>query len=165
MAAIKAKDLGVNVVLLEKAAPDGNSIYALGTLAAWETRNQKEADIKDNREAFYKDMMKVSAGGADPELTATYSDNITEGVEWLKDEIGVKFGKLSMTPWSRLDRSHKVQGYGIPGDEQLIKLLLAADERWNIPIYYEHKAIQLLTGPKGEVIGIKALTNSGYEDF
>lgn|GEM_PF-6139008 len=34
-----------------------------------------------------------------------------------------------MTPWSRLDRSHKVQGYGIPGDEQLIKLLLAADER------------------------------------
>ncbi|WP_418571693.1 FAD-binding protein [Parasutterella sp.] len=81
MAAIKAKDLGVNVVLLEKAAPDGNSIYALGTLAAWETRNQKEADIKDNREAFYKDMMKVSAGGADPELTATYSDNITEGVE------------------------------------------------------------------------------------
>ena len=120
MAAIKAKDLGVNVVLLEKAAPDGNSIYALGTLAAWETRNQREADIKDNREAFYKDMMKVSAGGADPELTATYSDNITEGVEWLKDEIGVKFGKLSMTPWSRLDRSHKVQGYGIPGDEQLI---------------------------------------------
>lgn len=81
MAAIKAKDLGAHVVLLEKAAPDKNSIYALGTLAACGTRNQKEADIKDNREAFYKDMVKVSAGEVDPELSATYSDNITEGVE------------------------------------------------------------------------------------
>lgn len=44
VAAIRAKDLGANVVLLEKIdRPDGNSIYALGTLAAWGTRNQKEA--------------------------------------------------------------------------------------------------------------------------
>lgn len=166
VAAIRAKDLGANVVLLEKAdRPDGNSIYALGTLAAWGTRNQKEAGIQDSRDAFYKDMMKVSAGRADPNLTATYADNITEGVEWLQDEIGVKFGKLSMTPWPRLGRGHRVTGDGIPGGAQLIKLLLAAAEKRNIPIYYEHKAVQLLTGPKGEVIGVKALTNAGYVDF
>lgn len=166
VAAIRAKDLGANVVLLEKMdRPNGNSIYALGTLAAWGTKKQKEDGITDSRDAFYNDMMKVSAGRADPELTATYTDNISAGVDWLQDELGIKFNKLSMTPWPRLGRGHRVNGEGMPGGAKLIQTLLAACEQRKIPMYFEHKAVQLLTGPKGEVIGVKALTPAGYVDF
>lgn len=166
VAAIRAKDLGANVVLLEKMdRPNGNSIFALGTLAAWGTKRQKEDGITDTRDAFYNDMMKVSAGRADPELTATYTDNISAGVDWLQDEMGVKFGKLTMTPWPRLGRGHRVVGDGLPGGARLIQTLLKACEERKIPMYFEHKAVQLLTGQKGEVIGVKALTPAGYVDF
>ncbi len=166
VAAIRATDLGAKVALLEKMdRPDGNSVYALGTLAAWGTSNQKKAGIEDSREAFFKDMMKVSAGRADPSLTQTYTDNISEGVEWLQEEIGVKFGKLSMTPWPRLGRGHRVNGEGLPGGARLIQCLLKAAAKRNIPIFYEHKAVELLTGPKGQVTGVKVLTNSGYVNF
>jgi flavocytochrome c len=164
--AIRAKDLGANVVVVEKAdRPDGNSIYALGTLAAWGTKHQKACGIEDSRDAFFNDMMKVSAGRADPNLTATYTDNIAEAVDWLQDEIGIQFGKLTMTPWPRLGRGHRVAAKGITGGSNLIQHLLKAAEKRNIPFYYEHKAVELLTGRKGEVTGVRTLTDDGYVDF
>lgn len=166
VAAIRAKDLGANVVVLEKVVrPDGNAIYALGTLNAWGTKLQKEGGFEDSREAFYNDMMKVSAGRADPKLTATYTDNIAEAVDWLQDSCGVKFGKLSMTPWPRLARGHRVMGKGLTGGGALIRQLLKVAHEKKIPFYFEHKAVQLLTGPKGEVIGVRALTDDGYVNF
>ncbi len=164
--AIRAKDLGASVVIVEKAdRPDGNAIYALGTVCAWGTKWQKECGIEDSRDAFYNDMMKVSAGRADPNLTATYTDNIAEAADWLQDEIGVKYGKLTMTPWPRLGRGHRVTGKGITGGSSLVQQLLKAAEKRQIPFYYEHKAVELLTGPKQEVIGVRTLTDGGYVDF
>lgn len=165
--AITAHDLGAKVCVLEKAdRPDGNSIYALGTVAAWGTKWQKQCKIDDSRDAMYADMMKVSAGRAVPELTATYVDNIPAAADWLQDEIGVKFGKLSMTPWPRLGRGHRVVAEpGTTGGSTLIAKLLAAAKKRNIPFFFEHKVEELIKGPKGEVVGVKALTDDGYKTF
>ena len=68
--AITAHDAGAKVCVIEKAdRPDGNSIYALGSVNAWGTKWQKECGIEDTKDAFFKDMMKISAGRADPALT------------------------------------------------------------------------------------------------
>lgn len=165
--AITAHDLGARVCVIEKAdRPDGNSIYALGTVAAWGTKWQKACGIQDSRQAMYDDMIKVSAGRGDPELTATYVDNISAAADWLQDEIGVQFGKLTMTPWPRLGRGHRVVGGpGLTGGSVLIAKLLQAAEKRNIPFFYEHKAVELLKGSKGEVVGVKTLTDDGYIDF
>jgi fumarate reductase flavoprotein subunit len=165
--AITAHDLGAKVCVLEKAdRPDGNSIYALGTVAAWGTKWQKACNIQDSRDAMYADMMKVSAGRAVPELTATYVDNISAAADWLQDEIGVKFGKLKMTPWPRLGRGHRVVADpGMTGGSTLIAKLLAAAKKRDIPFFYEHKVVELLKGPRGEVVGAKALTDDGYKTF
>ena len=165
--AVHAHDLGARVCVIEKCdRPDGNSIYALGTVNAWGTKWQKACGITDSREAFYDDMMKVSAGRAVPELTATYTDNISKATDWLQDEIGVKFGKLSMTPWPRLGRGHRVLAEpGLTGGSALIAKLLEAAQKRHIPFFFEHKAVALLTGPKGEVTGVRTLSEDGYKNF
>lgn len=165
--AITAHDAGAKVCVIEKAdRPDGNSIYALGSVNAWGTKWQKECGIEDTKDAFFKDMMKVSAGRADPALTMTYTEEIPAAVDWLQDEIGIKFGKVKTAPWPKLGRGLRpVTEGGLTGGSVLIQSLLKAAHKRNIPFFFEHKAVQLLVGKKGEVIGVKTLTDDGYKDF
>lgn len=165
--AITAHDAGAKVCVIEKAdRPDGNSIYALGSVNAWGTKWQKECGIEDTKDAFFKDMMKVSAGRADPSLTMTYTEEIPAAVDWLQDEIGIKFVKVKTAPWPKLGRGLRpVTEGGLTGGSVLIQSLLKAAHKRNIPFFFEHKAVQLLVGKKGEVIGVKTLTDDGYKDF
>lgn len=165
--AITAHDAGAKVCVIEKAdRPDGNSIYALGSVNAWGTKWQKECGIEDTKDAFFKDMMKVSAGRADPALTMTYTEEIPAAVDWLQEEIGIKFGKVKTAPWPKLGRGLRpVTEGGLTGGSVLIQSLLKAAHKRNIPFFFEHKAVQLLVGKKGEVIGVKTLTDDGYKDF
>ena len=97
--AITAHDLGAKVVLFEKRdRPDGNAIYALGSVCGWGSRHQKEQGIEDTAEAFYAMMMDVSKQMGDKALNRTYTDNISEGIDWLEKE-GVKFGKIKPMPY------------------------------------------------------------------
>ena len=46
-------------------------------------------------------MMDVSKQMGDKALNRTYTDNISEGIDWLEKE-GVKFGKIKPMPYPRL---------------------------------------------------------------
>ena len=93
IAAITAHDLGVRTVVLEKRdRPDGNAIFAIGSICGWGTRHQKEQGITDDSaDAFYAMMMDISKQMGDKALNRTYTDNITDGIDWLEKDIGVKF--------------------------------------------------------------------------
>ena len=60
--AIAAKQAGAKkVVVFEKRdRPDGNAIFALGSVCGWGSRHQKEQGIKDTADDFYAMMMDVS---------------------------------------------------------------------------------------------------------
>ena len=164
--AIRAHDLGAKVAVLEKMdRPDGNAIYALGSVCAWGTRHQKAQGLEDTAEDFYKAMMQVSAGRADPDLTKVYTDNITAGVDWLEQDIKVPFGKIRKAPWPRLGRTCRVLGEGITGGANLVQHLLAAAEARKIDILYEHKAVKLLTDKHLAVTGVEVLSDNGLEEF
>ena len=71
IAAITAHDMGAKVCVMEKCdRPDGNAIYALGSVCGWGTRHQKEQGITDTADAFYAMMMDISKQMGDPALTA-----------------------------------------------------------------------------------------------
>lgn len=54
IAAITAHDAGAKVVVLEKRdRPDGNAIFALGSICGWGTRHQAEQGIKDTADDLY----------------------------------------------------------------------------------------------------------------
>ena len=66
-AALEAADQGATVAVLEKMGmPFGNTIYAGGIFNATNTYVQKEQGLTDTVDAFYEDMMKVSAIRSSP---------------------------------------------------------------------------------------------------
>jgi len=95
VAAVEAHDQDIKPIVLEKMdLPAGNSIYALGGVAACGTRIQKREGVTESKDALFADMMKVSADQADPALTRTYVEHIGEDVDWLQNTIGVRFQEV-----------------------------------------------------------------------
>ena len=163
--AITAHDLGAKVVLFEKRdRPDGNAIYALGSVCGWGSRHQKEQGIEDTAEAFNAMMMDVSKQMGDKALNRTYTDNISEGIDWLEKE-GVKFGKIKPMPYPRLGRTCRVLGDGLTGGSRLVQTLLAAAKKRGIEILYEHKVIELLHDDHFSVTGVKTLSDEGQKEW
>lgn len=164
--AITAHDAGAKVVVLEKCdRPNGNAIFALGSICGWGTRHQAEQGIKDTADAFYAMMMDISKQMGDKALNRLYTDMISEGIDWLEKDIGVKFGKIRPMPYPRLGRTCRVLGEGQTGGARLVQALLKAAEKRGIDIRYEHKAIELLHDDKFAVTGVKALTPAGQKTF
>lgn len=164
--AIEAADLGLKPIVLEKMDyAAGNSLYASGGIAAWGTAQQKSEGHEETEESFREDMMKVSEGRADPELVDAYVKHIGPDLDWLKNHIGVKFAKLKRKPWPIGYRMHNVDGQGLTGGGRLIRYLLDACKQRNIPIQYNHKAMQLLTDNGFKVIGVKCVCDDGVKDF
>ena len=94
-AAIEAKRSGYKVCILDKMPrPAGNTIYSGGIINAAGTYVQKRDGVKDDLETFYQDMMKVSLGRGDKELTRMYVEKSGEAIQWLTDVCGIKFRKL-----------------------------------------------------------------------
>ena len=98
-------------------------------------------------------------------LNRLYTDKISEGIDWLEKDIGVKFGKIRPMPYPRLGRTCRVLGEGQTGGARLVQALLKAAEKRGIDIRYEHKAIELLHDDKFAVTGVKALTPAGQKTF
>lgn len=167
--AITAKENGAKkVVVFEKRdRPDGNAIFALGSVCGWGTRHQKEQGIEDTADAFYAMMMDVSKQMGDKDLNRTYTDNISAAIDWLEAECGVKFGKIKSMPYPRLGRTCRVQGKtpGMTGGGQLVQDLLAKAAKVGVEIQYQHKAVELLHNDKQEVTGVKIQTPEGTEKY
>lgn len=163
--AIEAADLGLKPVVLEKMeCSAGNSLYASGGIAAWGTSQQKEEGRNETKESFREDMMKVSEYRADPALVGAYVNHIPEDFEWLKKQ-GIKFSKIGKKPWPLNYRMHNVDGQGLTGGARLVRYLLEACEKRNIPIIYNTKAIELLTNDAGRVIGVRAQGDLHKTDY
>lgn len=157
--AITAHDAGAKVVVLEKCdRPNGNALFALGSVCGWGSRHQKEQGITDTADAFYAMMMDISKQMGDKALNRLYTDKISEGIDWLEKDIGVKFGKIRQMPYPRLGRTCRVLGEGKTGGARLVETLLKAAEKRGIDIRYEHKAIELLHDDMFAVTGVKVLT-------
>ena len=149
----------------KKDRPDGNAIFALGSVCGWGTRHQKEQGITDTADAFYAMMMDVSKQMGDPILNRVYTDNISAGIDWLESDIGVKFGKIRPMPYPRLGRTCRVLGEGITGGGRLVEKLLEACKKRGIDILFQHKAIELLHDEHFAVTGVKVLTPDGQKSF
>ena len=165
--AIAAKQAGAKkvVVFEKKDRPDGNAIFALGSVCGWGARHQKEQGIQDTAEAFYAMMMDVSKQMGDPALNKVYTDHIPADIDWLEQDIGVKFKKIRPMPYPRLGRTCRVDGEGLTGGAQLVKKLLAAAQKNGVEVKFEHKGIELLHDDKMNVTGVKIQTPEGQKEF
>ena len=165
--AITAIDSGAKkVALIEKNdRPDGNAIYALGSVCGWGSKRQIAQGIKDTEDDFYNAMMTVSNGRADPALTRTYAKEIPAGLDWLQDEAGIEFGTVKKAAFPREYRVNPILGKGITGGAQMVQKLLALAKKKGVVFLWENKAVELLVNDKVEVIGVKTLTPEGHKSY
>lgn len=159
-AAIEAKQAGANPVILEKMSrPSGNTIFSGGIVNATNTYVQKQQGVKDTLEDFYNDMMKVSLGRGDPELTRMYVEKSGEQIQWLTDMCGVRFRPLENEVWPMLQRGHVVDGPLNPHGAQLSKHLLDTVKKLGIPVMFNTKVIEITSDPILRATGVKAIVD------
>ena len=147
------------MALLEKtSAPGGSTLTSGGSFAFAGTKEQQALGIDDSPERLAQDLMKVSAGKADPKLVKLYVDLQLAAYDWLR-ELGVAFHKVSLSSNTSVPRTHPT----IP--RQVVDVLHArvtSDPR--IRYFSETAAENLTAGNVGErVERVRVRTNGGPE--
>ena len=124
-AAIEAADKGAKVAIFEKMSrPAGNTIFAGGHFNATNTYVQKQQNMKDTLDDFYKDMMIVSQQRGDQALTRQYCEMSGSAIQWLTDTCGIKWKPIVEEVFPGRNRGHVVDGKLKPGGAQLSKQML-----------------------------------------
>ena len=161
-ATIEAADRGAKVLLIEKSAvPMGNTIYAGGFVNAACTWVQKRDGITDDLDSFYQDMMMVSKGRGDPELTKMYCEQSAGAVQWLTDRCHLSWKKIPMQIKPMLGRSHQVDSKAGPGGSQMVENMMAEVEKLHVPMMFNTKVVELLHDDMLRCTGVKAVSPEG----
>ena len=183
-AALSARQKGARVLVLEKAPEaerGGNSTFAGGIFRfAYDgiedikpLRQDLSAgdwDLVDvgnySPEKYHADLMRVTEGQANPELTKTLIHESYPTMIWMT-ELGVvwewsivwsfKTGeRQSFNPGTAIQARNK--GYGLVQD------LFASANRAGIDIAYQSKMVGFLQDGSGRVTGVRIKTPDGTED-
>ena len=153
-AAIKAKQAGKNVIILEKMPyVGGNTTKATGGMNAAETHYQAEQGIEDSVEVFVEDTMKAGHDINDRTLVTMMAEMSARAIDWL-DSIGAPLPKVSFSGGATNRRIHAPEdGSGVGAF--LVTRFLNTLTELQIPVYYNTAATKLMT-VDGTVVGVMA---------
>ena len=145
-AAIAASAMGANVLMIEKApkdVPHANTAFSGGSF-----RRTSQAYPA---EKFYQDMISLSGGRADPELTKIMVEESRKARDWLT-ALGVPWTSKSRDPGA----ADQVDGQG----KSLAQILRRAVAAQNIKILHETEAYSLIL-ESGRIRGARVKTAAG----
>ena len=163
-AAILVKQAGLNVVIIEKMAMlGGNSSKATGGMNAAQTKYQAALGIQDSVDTFTQDTLKGGGNIADGSLVSILAQSSSAAVDWL-ESIGAPLPKVSFSGGATNQRIHQ------PADGSAVgTYLVAAFEKQikelNIPVYFNTKALELITNAQGGVTGVQAESSDKIYTF
>ena len=179
-AAIAAREVGARVLVFEKAPRQergGNSRFTGGVVRFAHGGLDEVADLVPEltkaelerlevspypREAYVDDVMRLSEGKADPDLTNILADRSRETLRWMQ-ELGVRF-ELYQTAVRHADRIYFPAGAVLQfwgGGHELINSLFRAAEGRGVDIVYDAPVKGLLSDSEGRVAGVQAQTPEG----
>ncbi|MBI4527770.1 MAG: FAD-dependent tricarballylate dehydrogenase TcuA [Deltaproteobacteria bacterium] len=186
VAALAAHEQGAKVTILERAPQErrgGNSAFSGGIfrfafrefdeirpfLTESPTLPFTKAEVEPyGPDAFHNDLMRVTEGLADPNLSQFLVENSLPTVSWMATQ-GITW-ELHPTHASErggkfIWRSGTVPVEARGGGRGLVDMLLASVEKNGIPIIYRTRATGLLTDQSGTVGGVVAHTAEGKKEY
>lgn len=165
-AAIAAHQGGARVLVLERGPVEkrgGNSFFTDGAIrVAYNDLNairkimpeltDKEAEVivmpEYGESDFYDDLMRVTGGKSDPELAKQLVSKSYETIAWMRDQ-GVKFElNYENQSFEQDSKRHFWGGLPIKTENKgvgLIKQLFSRVEKLGINVWYNSRAIELVT--------------------
>ncbi len=149
-AALAAAGKGAKVLVIEKApkdVPHANTAFSGGSF--------RRTSQNYSAEKFYQDMMSLSGGRADPELTKTMVSGSQQARDWLA-ELGVPWNSKSRDPGA----ADQVEGQG----KALARILRQAVAASDVQTLHETAAASLIL--EGEKIrGVRVKTQQGNSEM
>jgi tricarballylate dehydrogenase len=173
--AIEAKKQNVEPVILEKSPKEkrgGHARYAGGAFRfSMEDPEQVKSDLgldvtpeRYSKQDFFRDLMEVSGGRADPDLCDILVENSFQAMKWL-DQHGIDFTTELKVGGTEEKKPLESEGAGgtirIEGEgAALIESLAEEAEDFGIDIHYKTEMQGLVTDGN-RVTGVEAKTPDG----
>lgn len=158
-AAVSARQSGAEVILIEKAPPEGRGGNT--RFADAQMRFPHEADEFGPRDytaaGMFDDLMRISRGRANAGLIRTLCDNARDTAEWLT-AMGLEW-EPGYPHTAGYRRSPKSGGQG------LVDLLYRRLEGLGGIVAYETCAIDLIVSGDGSIAGVRARSPEGIVDI
>lgn len=156
--AMSARQAGAEVILVEKAPPEGRGGNT--RFADAQMRFPHEADEFGTRDytvdAMYADLMRISRGRANPDLIRTLCENARETAEWLTG-LGLEW-EAGYPHTAGYRRSPKSGGAG------LVDLLFRRFEGLGGVVSYETGATDLIVDESRTIVGARCASPEGVVD-
>jgi fumarate reductase flavoprotein subunit len=150
-AALAAAEAGARVMVLEKGgACGGNAAMAWGIFAA-ESPTQIRSFIDAPRDDLFKIAMSWAHWKINPRLMRAFIDKSGDTIRWF-EEMGLRFTCVPMAPNQMPCTWHVPEGRGA----EIVKVLQSACAKRKVEILRRVRTKEILTGNKGEVVGVIA---------
>lgn len=161
-AALRAEQLGLNTVMIEKQSFVGGAIsISGGNQVVMGSKLQAKAGVTDDSvEMMVEDFMKNGGGKNVPELVTLLAKEIGTTTDWLNEYVGIEYdmeGGLHILAEYQKDRELAYLGGG-PGFAQSARKALAESK---VKLYLNTKANELTVDENGNVTGLIAENEFG----
>ena len=161
-ASLRAEELGLDTILLEKMAFIGGAISVSGgNQVVTLSELQKEAGVTDDSaESMVEDFLKNGSGKNVEDILTLFSENVGQTTDWLNQYVGIQYdmegGLHKLAEYSH-DRELAYEGGGPGFTLQASKKIEESD----VDLYLQTKAEKLVTDDNGKVVGVVAKDNKG----
>lgn len=161
-ASLRADELGLNTILLEKMSYIGGAISVSGGNQVVTLSNlQKEAGVTDDSaDSMVKDFLANGDNKNVTELLTLFAENIGETTDWLNQYVGIQYdmdGGLHKLAEYEHDRELAYEGNGSGFAKQARNKV----EESGVELYLETRAEKLITDESGAGVGVVAKDNKG----
>lgn len=158
-AAIRAHDLGANVVIIEKMSViGGNTNKASAGMNAAETKFQKLRGIIDSKDLFYKETMIGGKNKNNPDLLRYFVDNAPDAIDWL-DKNGITLSGITTTGGMSIDRTHRPESGAAVGGFLISGLVKNINNR-GIEVMLDTNVTKIVT-ENHKVTGVEVTQEDG----
>lgn len=162
-AAIEARALGRDVILLEKnPALGGSTAWSVGSITATRTPHQLRRGIVDRPEDHWRDMAGFNGeldNRDNPDLRRVLADEMPETFRWLLGH-GIRFFGPMPEPPHQKPRMHNV----LPNSRSFIVHLERAARRAGVAIHRNTRVVELAP-ENGRVIDVDCDTHDGRRRY
>jgi fumarate reductase flavoprotein subunit len=161
-ASLRADELGLKTILLEKMSFIGGAIFVSGgNQVVTLSELQKEAGVTDDSvESMVEDFYKNGAQKNVVDLLTLFAKNVGETTDWLNKYVGIQYdmkgGLHKLAEYSH-NRELAYEGGGRGFTEQARNKIAES----GVKVYLQTKAEKLVTDENGTVTGVVAKDNTG----
>lgn len=156
-AALRADELGVKTILLEKTSQIGGTLVVSGgNQVVLGSKLQKEAGVSDDSvQSMVDDFMKNGANLNDPDLLKMFAENVGATTDWLNAYVGIQYdmaGGLHKLAEYSFNRELAYQGGGAGYGEQARKRMAES----GVDLRLNTRATELKLDGDKRVVGVMA---------